>query len=200
MKELFYGFYGTWIYLPMSDLSRRWRRMRQKQGKFLQQVKLPKISWRKCTSHRAIKIWEHGKANGNIRISELGVINAIAAGRENGTNIFEIGTFDGRTSLNISFSAPVDCKIYTLDLPPDEKPQYSLASGKGTWWTRIDPAGGLRNTPILTPKLLARFTHCMGTPPRLIFRHTTTHVPWCLLMGRMPMIMRWLTLPRQSAW
>lgn len=104
--------------------------MRQKQGKFLQQVKLPGISWKKCTSQRVIKIWEHEKANGNIRISELGVINAIAAGCEDSTNIFEIGTFDGRTSLNLSFSSPFDCKIYTLDLPPDENPQYSLASGE----------------------------------------------------------------------
>ncbi len=146
----------------MSDLSRRWRRMRQKQGKFLQQVKLPKISWRKCTSHRAIKIWEHGKANGNIRISELGVINAIAAGRENGTNIFEIGTFDGRTSLNISFSAPVDCKIYTLDLPPDEKPQYSLASGERHMVDKDRSGGRLEKYTHSHPQIVGKIHQLYG--------------------------------------
>jgi len=162
MKELFYGFYGTRIYLPMSDLSRRWRRMRQKKGKFLQQVKLPRISWKKCTSHRTTKIWEHEKANGNIRISELGVINAIAEGCEDGTNIFEIGTFDGRTSLNISFSTPVDCKVYTLDLPPDEKPQYSLASGERHMVDKDRSGGRLEKYTASHPQIVGKIHQLYG--------------------------------------
>jgi predicted O-methyltransferase YrrM len=35
--------------------------------------------------------------------------------------VFEIGTFDGRTTLNISRNAPDDARIYTLDLPPTEQ-------------------------------------------------------------------------------
>lgn len=134
MKELLYGYYGTRIYLPFSGLSRRWRRftmhLKKKEDKYLQQINLPDISWKQCTNRRMIKIREHDKANGNIRISELGVISAIASGCEDGTNLFEIGTFDGRTSLNLAFSSPSNCNIYTLDLPPEMDTQFSLASGE----------------------------------------------------------------------
>ena len=134
MKELIYGYYGTRIYLPLSGLSRRWRRfsrrLRNKEGGLLQQVKLPGISWKHCTSRRIAKIWEHEKANGNIRISELGVINLIAADCEDGTNLFEIGTFDGRTALNLAFSSPYNCGIYTLVLAPEMDTQFSLAPGE----------------------------------------------------------------------
>jgi len=104
--------------------------IRNKEGNFLQQINLPGISWRHCTNRRITKIWEHYKANGNIRISELGVINAIAADCEDGTNQFEIGTFDGRTSLNLAFSSPSNCSIYTLDLTPEMDAQFSLAPGE----------------------------------------------------------------------
>jgi len=134
MKEIMYGYYGTRIYLPLSRLSRRWRRftrgLRNKEGRFLQQVKLPEISWKSCTNRRIAKIWEHDKANGNIRISELGVISLIAADCEGGTNLFEIGTFDGRTSLNLAFSSPPECSIYTLDLASEMDTQFSLAPGE----------------------------------------------------------------------
>ncbi|MBI4686383.1 MAG: class I SAM-dependent methyltransferase [Nitrospirae bacterium] len=134
MKEILYGFYGIRIYLPLSGLSRKWRRfsrrLRNKDGKLLQQVQLPSVSWRRCATQRIVKIWEHNKANGNIRISELGVISAIAANCKEGTNLFEIGTFDGRTSLNLAFSSPPDCKVYTLDLLPEMDTRFSLASGE----------------------------------------------------------------------
>lgn len=130
MKELINGFYATRIYLPLSSFSRWWKRARRKNDKFLQDTKLPETSWKNCTPHRAVKIWEPKKSNGNIRISELAIINAIAKSCENGSNIFEIGTFDGRTSLNISFSVPAECNVFTLDLQPNEAPLFSLAPGE----------------------------------------------------------------------
>ena len=134
MKKLLCGYYGTRIYLPLSGLSRKWRRftirIRKKEGNFLQQVKLPEISWKRCTTRRIARIWEHEQANGNIRISELGVINIIASGCEDETNIFEIGTFDGRTSLNLAFSSPSNCNIYTLDLRLEDDTKFPLASGE----------------------------------------------------------------------
>jgi len=134
MKELLYCYYGTRIYLPLSGLSRRWRRftirIRKKEGQFLQQVKLPGISWKRCSTRRIARIWEYEEENGNVRISEIGVINMIAADCEDETNIFEIGTFDGRTSLNLSFSSPSNCSIYTLDLTPEMDTKFSLAPGE----------------------------------------------------------------------
>jgi hypothetical protein len=130
MKERIFGMYGVWIYLPLSGLSRKLRRfsrkLRSKEGSHLQQISLPSVSWRHCSRHRAAKIWENDKVNGNIRISELGIINLIAAEVENGSNLFEIGTFDGRTTLNLAFSSPADCKIFSLDLKPEMKTQYEI--------------------------------------------------------------------------
>ena len=130
MRELFYGIYGIWIYLPFSGLSRKWRRfkmrLRGKEENFLQQIILPSISWRQCTINRIVKIWAHDQSNGNIRISELAFINLLAHNVVDGSNIFEIGTFDGRTALNLAFSSPDSCKILTLDLKPGMNTKYTL--------------------------------------------------------------------------
>ena len=134
MKEMLHGLYGLWIYLPLSGLSRKWRRfskkVRGKQAKHLQQITLPAISWRQCISSRGVQIREHDKANGNIRISELAVLSLFAQEADENTNVFEIGTFDGRTSLNLAFSSPNTCKIYTLDLKPEMDTKFALASGE----------------------------------------------------------------------
>jgi hypothetical protein len=133
MKTILYGYYATRIYLPLSGSSRKWqrfsKRLMNKDSKHLQQVNLPEVSWRDCTSKRITRIWEPDQKDGNIRISEIAVINSIAADCEDGTNLFEIGTFDGRTSLNLAFSSPSNCNIYTLDLLPTTDSYYSLASG-----------------------------------------------------------------------
>ena len=134
MKELFHGYFATRIYLPLSGLSRRWRRfwrrIRGKPERFLQTTQLPEMSWKDCTKHRSIKIWEPEKKNGNVRISELGILAGLAADCGNGTNLFEIGTFDGRTTLNFALNSPARCTIYTLDLPPDFETMFSLAEGE----------------------------------------------------------------------
>lgn len=134
MIELCHGYFATRIYLPVSGLSRRWRRfsrrIRGKSDRFLQNTQLPEVSWKDCTRLRSIRIWEHGKENGNVRISELGILSAIAADCGDGTNLFEIGTFDGRTTLNLALSSPARCRIYTLDLPPDLETRFSLAAGE----------------------------------------------------------------------
>lgn len=165
MKAFIHGFYGVRIYLPLSRLSRKWRRfsmkIRRKKGKLLQQVSLPSISWKQCANKRVAKIWEHDQTNGNIRISELGVINLIASDCENGTNLFEIGTYDGRTTLNLAFSSPDNCKIYTLDLKPGMDTQYSIENGekhmveKAKSGARIDKYKSLN--PEITDKICQLF-------------------------------------------
>ena len=146
MKELYWGFYGTRIYLPLSGLSRTLRRfskkLRNKEQDLLQQIKLQGTSWKNCTPKRGIKIREHDKANGNIRISELAVLSAIAGSCEAGTNLFEIGTFDGRTSLNMAFSSPPDCTVYTLDLLPEDDTQFDLANGERHMVKSLSPVVG----------------------------------------------------------
>ncbi len=128
------GLYGLYLYLPLSRLSRKWRRfsrrIRNKHGGLLQQVRLPEVSWRRCVAGRIPELWEADKVNGNIRISELAVISLLARDASPGSILFEIGTFDGRTSLNLAFSSADDCRIYTLDLPPDMDTAHALAEGE----------------------------------------------------------------------
>ncbi len=132
--KMWYGFYALHIYLPFSGLFRSWRRLsrrvRGRDGGLLQQVQLPSASWRKFTARRFIPVWEHRKSNGNIRASELAAINSIAIGCDDFSNIFEIGTFDGRTALNLALSSPSNCRIFTLDLPPDMESRFQLAIGE----------------------------------------------------------------------
>ena len=57
--------------------------------------------------------------DGNVTFAEL-VILAQLVQLSKPKRIFEIGTFDGRTSLNFAHSAPPDSCIFTLDLGPKE--------------------------------------------------------------------------------
>jgi predicted O-methyltransferase YrrM len=75
---------------------------------------------------RIPRIWEHAQSNGNVKLRELGVLSAFAAECEDGTTLFEIGTFDGRTALNLALNSPAGCEVVTLDLPPDSETRFSL--------------------------------------------------------------------------
>lgn len=66
--------------------------------------------------HAGIKMLEPATANGNATIHEVFTLNFAVAVRQPKT-IFEIGTFDGRTTLNLAANTPADSRIYTLDLP-----------------------------------------------------------------------------------
>ena len=55
-------------------------------------------------------------AYGNPSVLELTVINKLIR-QNNPINIFEIGTFHGRTTLNMACNSPREAKVITLDLP-----------------------------------------------------------------------------------
>ena len=63
--------------------------------------------------------------NWQVSTAELAIINTIAKAIQ-AKNIFEIGTFDGRTTLNLHRNCP-DALIHTVDLPPE---QQHLPDGK----------------------------------------------------------------------
>jgi predicted O-methyltransferase YrrM len=134
MKELLNGFYATRVYLPFSAISRSWRRfgrsVRGKSDQSLQNIRLPEASWRDYVQDSFPRIWEHRRENGNVRISELAILSALSKQCRPSSNLFEIGTFDGRTTLNMALNAPLNCQIYTLDLPPNQVTKYDLAEGE----------------------------------------------------------------------
>ena len=55
--------------------------------------------------------------DGNVAAFELDVINRLVAFHDPST-LFEIGTFDGRTTLNLAAHSRTDARVYTLDLSP----------------------------------------------------------------------------------
>jgi len=166
MKELCYGYYATRIYLPLSSLSRRWRRfshhIRGKSDGLLQLTRLPEISWKSCTNSHMPRIWEHQKENGNVRVSELGIISALAMDCGDGTNLFEIGTFDGRTTLNLALNSSPRCQVYTLDLPPDLKTKFEIEKGERHMVDKPKPGTRIEKIRSLHPAAMARIHQLHG--------------------------------------
>lgn len=64
-------------------------------------------------------------ADGNITLLELIVLNNLVAARRP-QRLFEIGTFDGRTAVNLAANAPADAVVYTLDLPVGTSPMLAV--------------------------------------------------------------------------
>lgn len=66
------------------------------------------------------------RRDGNVALLELLVLARLAK-RDRPRTIFEIGTFDGATTLNLAANAP-SARVYTLDLPAAEQDSTELAT------------------------------------------------------------------------
>ncbi len=73
----------------------------------------------------AIHIHEPIEADGNISTTEIVVINKLIR-TFHPAKVFEIGTFDGRTALNMAANCPPEAEIHTLDLPADKSASTKL--------------------------------------------------------------------------
>ena len=166
MKELYLGYFATRLYLPLSGLSRRWRRFlnewKGKPKRFLQHTQLPEVSWKDCTMRCTCRIWEPEKENGNVRLSELGILSALAADSRDGTNLFEIGTFDGRTTLNLALNSPPHCAIYTLDLPRDLETRFPLAEGERHMVDKLEPGARYEKRRQAYPAAIGKIHQLLG--------------------------------------
>ncbi len=67
--------------------------------------------------------------DGNVALSELVIIAKLIRARQP-KNLLEIGTFDGRTTLNMAANAPPDATIMTLDLPKNMGSSTALSLAK----------------------------------------------------------------------
>lgn len=68
--------------------------------------------------------------DGNVSKIELDYISRIVKGF-NPANVFEIGTFNGRTTLNLAANTPAETRIYTVDLPEKEMSKTKLRIKSG---------------------------------------------------------------------
>ena len=80
-------------------------------------VELPQVNAESLTNSSALlDVREIDAVDGNVSERELVTLCRLVRDA-NPTRIFELGTFDGRTTLNLAANAGADAKVYTLDLP-----------------------------------------------------------------------------------
>ena len=81
-------------------------------------LKLPQVELATLLDGRVpVAVSEIDAVDGNTSLPELLVLATLVRRCKPG-RMFEIGTFDGRTSVNLVSNAPADAELLTLDLPP----------------------------------------------------------------------------------
>ena len=75
----------------------------------------------------SIRLFELEPRHGNVSLLELIVLSRLVRERAP-RSLFEIGTFDGRTTLNLAANAPDHAVVHTLDLPADAPTAYALSA------------------------------------------------------------------------
>ena len=103
--------------------------------------KIPRVSLEEIVPGPiTAKICEKETEDGNVSLSELlCIVSLIRHFKVN--KIFEIGTFDGRTTLNMHQNSLKDPKIYTLDLPATDadKTVYELHDWEKVYTDKTAP-------------------------------------------------------------
>ena len=85
--------------------------------------------------------------SGNVSFGELAVLAAIAK-CVRPRILFEFGTYDGNTTLQLALNAPDDCVVYTIDLPPQNKvTRLRLDSGDREIIESVSPGERFREAP-----------------------------------------------------
>jgi predicted O-methyltransferase YrrM len=68
------------------------------------------------------------EVGGNVWVNELVMLGCICRWLKP-KQVFEIGTFNGRTTVNLAANAPADAIIHTLDIPHDH-PKFAPVEGE----------------------------------------------------------------------
>jgi len=133
------GLYARSVYLPATILGQSCRRAsRRLRGvRRGQDTRLPQSSWREIFPARPIVLAAPQKNQGDVNLAELAVLATAAASVSTGSEIVEIGTFDGRTTLNFAINSASHLAVFTLDLPPDTTPKFALAPGERAYVEKL---------------------------------------------------------------
>lgn len=108
------------------------------------------------------RLVEHKKCHGNVRISELAILSSFAAQCPNRTNLFEIGTFDGRTALNLAWNSHDQCQVYTLDLPRTWSTQFSLHEADHALVDKTSSGSRYEKYRTTHPRVVSRISQLYG--------------------------------------
>jgi predicted O-methyltransferase YrrM len=158
------AFYALSVYLPLSLLARRLRdRSRARRGvvRDAHATALPQATWSEVVARRPIRLAETDKADGNVNLAELAILAQAAAAIPAGSIVVEIGTFDGRTTLNLAINA-APAPVITLDLPPDERAAFALAPGERQYVDKPRPGARFRGCDPAWRAAARRITQLLG--------------------------------------
>jgi len=134
------GIYALAVYHPVATLGRSLRtRSRTLRGRYERPTLLPQVDWSEIFPRHKILLTETDRRNGNVSIGELAILAQAAAGAPAGSELIEIGTFDGRTAMNLELNAPRSCSIFTLDLPQHQPTQFKLMDGERQYVDKPSP-------------------------------------------------------------
>lgn len=147
------AFYALNVYLPFSSLAGNLRRysriLRGRKDQRQSGGHLPKISWHEAVSSKPICLVEPAKSRGNVRLSELAILAKAAALVSSGQEIVEIGTFDGRTTLNLAVNSSPASSVFTIDLPANAETRFALRNSDREFTDK--PISGERYLRCATP-------------------------------------------------
>ena len=127
-----------------------------------QRTSLPVADWRDVIAARPIGIVAADKNSGDVNLAELAILASAAAATRAGSEIIEIGTFDGRTTINLAVNAPPQHAVFTLDLPPTAAPAFDLAPGERAYVEKPCSGRQFLEAPPEWRRAVGRITQLMG--------------------------------------
>jgi Methyltransferase domain len=166
IRERWNGFYALHVHFPVAMLARslrgRSRALRGKKSVHEQPTQLRQVGWSEIFHRRRLLLTETRKRDGNVSLGELAVLAQAAAGARAGSELIEIGTFDGRTTINLALNAHASSAIVTLDLPPQQPSRFQLDGGERAYVEK--PMSGARLGQCRPPlsSLQQRITQLLG--------------------------------------
>lgn len=105
----------------------------------------------------SISLVQLNSQDGGVGLHELVIIAALTK-RQEAERVFEIGTFEGRTTVNLAKNVP-GCHVFTLDLPPEQSSSTSYVIEEADMQYVQKPASGHR---IVEAGLMSQVTQVYG--------------------------------------
>lgn len=158
------GLYARSVYLPATILGQSCRRVSRRLRGVVrgQATSLPVARWRDLFQAKPIRLTRSRKNAGDVNLAELAILATAAASLVAGEEIVEIGTFDGRTTLNLALNAPAHLPVFTLDLPPQAIPKFDLAPGERAFVEKPRSGRHFREAPPEWAAAAGRITQLFG--------------------------------------
>ncbi len=158
--------YALHIYPWLSAFARKLRPLGRSLRRLDQEVvpvgSLLTVAWREVIESKPIRLVALGKSHGNVRHNELAVLAKAAASVRSGAEIVEIGTFDGRTALNLALNAPDGTHVFTLDLPAGAETTFAPARTEREFIEKPRPGSRFQNYAGAWSSCRARIVQLIG--------------------------------------